>query len=372
MSEQWIEAHDLYRRSEALGVTERKLEEWRLEGLLPPSRKVGRGRGRGFKFIYPATTLEQLTSIVSLRKRGVRTYGKLRLLLWLEGHRIDLGAVKAEILSALTLKEALREDEEIDDFISRLAVETEPSLRSRKVVWFDRRNLANQADRQSFISYILQELLGQSYLKMNEQVDDNKPTTYGELMERGWGLHRLRNVRLGRHGTPLVTGEFGSLVEQIVPLFDLENLRKVIEAASDDEMEQARLDLHLVIGILSGITKLLPLLGISERYLPLKKLLSFFSPPKLSILACYLIPVFLIARRDKLNLLDTALVRQLLVLVKLKEEIPVFASLLSWEGLQATLDNPERMRAFEQEAQRLVAQHREEIRAFKRRYPTIW
>src|SRR4051812_18811860 len=80
-------------------VSERQLQDWSDEGLLPPRRPRGRGRGKGKVFYWTdRSVIRQAATICELLDWRGRTE-HIRLPLWLLGYDQPLDAIRRELLS---------------------------------------------------------------------------------------------------------------------------------------------------------------------------------------------------------------------------------------------------------------------------------
>ena len=74
-------------------ATERQLERWRKNDLIPRPRLHSLGRGKGVRSDYPPGTCEQLVALLELHRRE-RRLNRLRFALWRQGFPISPVATK--------------------------------------------------------------------------------------------------------------------------------------------------------------------------------------------------------------------------------------------------------------------------------------
>lgn len=96
---------DLLTSTKDPAVTERTLEFWRHQGLLPKASRTGQ-RGKHPEWTYPVEAVDQLGALLRLRVK-TKDPDQLRVGLWFEGYPVDIARVCASIVGLLTDKLAL-------------------------------------------------------------------------------------------------------------------------------------------------------------------------------------------------------------------------------------------------------------------------
>lgn len=80
-------------------VSERTLEFWRHQGLLPKAERTGQ-QGKHPEWTYPSEAIDQLGALLRLRSK-TKGPDQLRIGLWFEGYPVDIARVRTSIVDLL-------------------------------------------------------------------------------------------------------------------------------------------------------------------------------------------------------------------------------------------------------------------------------
>lgn len=223
-----ITAAELVELAAQLGVSRRRLEEWRARGLIPRPTLAGYD-GKRPRWVYPADAGKQLRAVVRLRK-NTRDLDAIRVMLWAQGFSISVEAVRSSLLIVISrFEEAMLRDvarfapadigpERLRDdpiVLQRaLAAYADDAARRRARFPFKRNVRMSLAERQRGVLYMLAPLFDQP----REEQD-------AILAERVYGISR------GRSGT--AQGQLQSPPDELSPRNPLtpEALRAGVEEA---------------------------------------------------------------------------------------------------------------------------------------------
>lgn len=220
-----------------VSVTERTMEFWRREGLLPRPERTGQA-GKQPVWTYPHEATEQLRKLLQLRRK-TKNPNTLRVALWYQGYDIEITRVRASMLVYLQgLQSALGKQlqkhlpgKTEDDGIPLGAIESVASILARK-----RGKGVIRAGRQSLNDRTQAVTLLLSLVAKNDSTQDL--AAYAPALERMTGLDR------GRRRIAGIPAWLDGPPEQITELFqnfaNFTHLISVLDSATDEELELAR------------------------------------------------------------------------------------------------------------------------------------
>lgn len=106
---EFVTTGDLIREAAAAGhvITNRQLERWRNEHILPGGTKHGLGRGAGTYWTYPASSVARLVTFLKLR-RPREPLSATAVRLWLRGHDMPLNEARRHLTTALAMPQRIR------------------------------------------------------------------------------------------------------------------------------------------------------------------------------------------------------------------------------------------------------------------------
>ncbi len=220
-------------------LTERKLEYWRNQNLLPAPERSGQ-EGKRPIWTYPDETADQLLTLLRLRKES-RDPNILRAALWFEGYPVKMTRVRNSIGTCLRQLQATFEKElekrrpQVADEgeASWLAIEQVASKLARKRrEGFPRLGRQSQTDRIQAVALML-GLLFENPLAMR-RLEHDAPS-----VERLVGLDQGRRVRPAGIG-PWLDRPPEETLEVFARVGNLSRLTEVIDIASDEELLLAR------------------------------------------------------------------------------------------------------------------------------------
>jgi hypothetical protein len=242
-------------------VTAWRVRRWTREGLIPqPRRHRLPGHRGGTRVEYPDEALAQLQALLGLL-RVTRNHARLRILLWLDGYPVPWERVRTDLVASLpslaeweafAAKVAARDEEALDE-LDRQAV----AAVTRGKAPISRRWLRSDADRQTFFAQLLMAgALGRFPLGMSEPVEDDQGWTYGDLIERGFGVYEART-----RGTRWLQGPPGAVLEAVSAYkgMDAAHILGVLETATREEAEKARAQIQAAVwaaGLAHHVTRL--------------------------------------------------------------------------------------------------------------------
>ncbi|MEK7217190.1 MAG: hypothetical protein AAB289_16525, partial [Chloroflexota bacterium] len=266
-----LSAQELIAGAAAAGysVTGHQLKRWRYTGLLPPSVRRGTSGRRGsMPAGYPAETLEQLVTICELHRKR-RKLEEIGFELWWRGYAVDRLDVRGilryylpwpedndELLSQFRdrLQESGQVSPEVDDLdIAELAAQDALKRRRVPVIgsagW---RLAANDLHPLAALSLLMTFYLGgEPDLAQNMVQTEKKQLTPTDLLVRLLDLTPAVTKKLGGIGPWLKAPEatFQAMFEQAraVGFTGYASLHGIVEAASDEELIQARDDAHILV-----------------------------------------------------------------------------------------------------------------------------
>jgi hypothetical protein len=217
-------------------VTNRMLQRWRGQGLLPPGR---RGAGGPAVWLYPAGSARQLLRLLHWRSRS-RHHRGILLALWVEGFPIELARVRTALPLLIDEWEEMARREVVragggSETTAVAALGAEMARRRSKAPLPHRARMS-LAERERAYAYMAASILG------NEE----------ELRLRDLdlpALERLLGLRTGRDGGLSrelgLRNKSGAADRLPTPA----QARAAITAAHDDEFELARRGVWVLVNL---------------------------------------------------------------------------------------------------------------------------
>jgi DNA-binding transcriptional MerR regulator len=220
-------------------VTERTLEFWRNQGLLPKAERTGQDGTRPI-WSYPMAAADQLRALLALRQRS-KDLDVLRIALWYQGFDIDVERVRKALVKRL---EELGEQFEAE--VERRISEYASNADARQAAINDMARtfaLRRGSGMPRYGRQALEERTKSMALLLNAVLSGNLSETEVEVaapsVERMLGLDRGRRYR--PNGVePWLDGP---PAEGLFVMMNYANLRRLIETtsnASGSELEDAR------------------------------------------------------------------------------------------------------------------------------------
>jgi DNA-binding transcriptional MerR regulator len=282
-------------------ISERTLEFWRHEGLLPHADRTGQ-KGIRAVWTYPAETADQLRSLLRLRA-ATRDPNVLRAALWFEGYPLTTSRLRTSITGFLrSMQTALdkelaklssaasREDHALGRWqaITELA-HTVAAARSRRTPRAGRQRLADRTRAFAL-------LFG---LALDEPAAVDQLDSDAAALERALGTDRGRRFR-PNSVEPWLTGAPSESWALFREVGSLPRLIEIAESATDAELEAARpLAQTLLFGI-SAFSQMTDALAGDRNAAGLAAFVAVSDDP----VARALLPVFVISLMRSPALVD--------------------------------------------------------------------
>lgn len=219
-------------------VTERTMEFWRHQGLLPRPHRSGQN-GKTPLWTYPPEAANQLRALLRLRHQ-TKDPNVLRAALWYDGHSIDDARVRSSIIAYLSQmrdscekelakRSSMADDPEARWQAIRAVAELMAKKRGKGFPRFSRQALSERTDA---IALTLGLVLGDE--QAMQHLEANAPA-----VERLIGVERGRRFRPGGAG-PWLDGPAEEGLESFAQMGSLPRLIAVVDAATDEQLEVAR------------------------------------------------------------------------------------------------------------------------------------
>jgi hypothetical protein len=219
-------------------VTERTLEYWRAQGLLPRPERTGQDGKRPI-WRYPPQAAEQLASLLWWR-RGTQDPNVLRAALWYDGFSVDMSRVRASIAACLRKamdafeKELAKRTDDPKDPNARLQAMhelagTAAGMRANGLPRFGRQTLEERSAGTAL-------LLG---VMMNDATVLARLEKDAPALERLVGIDRGRRFKTGG-GRPWLSGPPEEGIGSFGETGNIPHLLDVVCDASEAELERAR------------------------------------------------------------------------------------------------------------------------------------
>lgn len=235
-------------------ITERTLEFWRHQGLLPRPERSGQN-GKTPLWTYAPEAGEQLRALLRLRTR-TKDPNALRVALWYEGYPIETSRVRNSISAYLRgiqdacERELAKRSSEAADPETRWqairAVAT--TLAGKRGKGFPRLGRQALSDRIDAIASTLGMVLGDELATQRLQKD-------ARAVERLIGVDRGRRFRPNGVG-PWLDGPPGEGLEGFARFGNLPRLVAVVDNATEDELEAARNLSAILLGGISAFSRI--------------------------------------------------------------------------------------------------------------------
>lgn len=225
-------------RTREPAVTERTLELWRHQDLLPHAERTGQEGARPI-WTYPAEAADQLLTLMRLRA-ATKDPNVLRAALWFEGHPLSTTRVHNSMVTALRKVHADVEKElakrsaspDPEDGRTAAIADVARNLAGRRKTPIPRLARQSSAERSQALETILR-------LGLGDDVPSDELSANADGVERLMGLHRARRYRPNGVG-PWLTGPADESFGLLQQAGSLPNMIKTLESAQSHELEQAR------------------------------------------------------------------------------------------------------------------------------------
>jgi hypothetical protein len=236
-------------------TTERTLEYWRNQGLLPHAERRGQD-GKRPVWDYPPETSDQLRALLRLREQ-TKDPNLLRAALWYDGHAIETARVRGSIGSHLrqvrdTCEKELAKNHSgpAGDPAARWeAIQAVARVLARKrSQGFPRLNRQSLAERSAGIALTLGLLLGEGEAMRHLEAD-------APAVERLIGVDHGRRFRPNGVG-PWLDGPAAEGLEGFSKIGSLDRLIEVVEGATDENLEAARGFAKVLLGGISAFSRI--------------------------------------------------------------------------------------------------------------------
>lgn len=236
-------------------VTERTLEFWRHQGLLPRPHRSGQNGKRPI-WTYPPETADQLAMLLRLREQ-TRDPNAMRATLWYDGYDVQTARVRdsistylRELLDSFEKELAKHRPDGVDDTDARWqAIERVAGvLAGKRGKGFPRLGRQALAERTRGIALTLGLLLGDE-------------TAVGHLEADGAAAERLIGVDRGRRFrpngvAPWLDGPPEEGLASFANMGSLNRLIAVVDQASDADLEIARTFARTLLDGISAFSRI--------------------------------------------------------------------------------------------------------------------
>jgi len=236
-------------------TTERTMEYWRHQGLLPRPERSGQ-EGKRPVWTYPPGTTDQLCSLLDLRRQSKDT-NVLRAALWYDGYAIESSRVRSSISTYLRqLRETFEKElakhhsGAVGDPAARWeAIQAAAQVMARKRgKGFPRMNRQALSDRAKGIALTLGLLLGDQEAMRHLEAD-------APAVERLIGIDHGRRFRPDGAG-PWLDGPPEDGLVTFASMGSLDRLLAVVDGATDDELDVARDLARTLLGGISAFSRI--------------------------------------------------------------------------------------------------------------------
>lgn len=371
--------HDLLSTAAGHGysVSPTQLARWHRAGLLPRPRQRSKGRGNGTESLYPAGTGRQLLTLCRARQQ-VRSIDDLGWALWWEGYEVDLALVHTALKGALdhhtkaiTFMRKAKNHNKLVDQAADLRLRTKFERQLRKRVGKDR--------FPSFMR-VVSEVAAGRFKGFAEDVVTGSTAEEVEIIDRGLYLDRARKDQI-RDAGPIFSGDTEQLLREIQPFFDPETLRAAYDAASVEELTQAREDVRMFLALVAtfgtvavavfgrgafgigGLLRWQEAMGTREQATTLLFWLGLRQLPTFQQGAAAVFPAIKQWLAEGWPAFQEVEV--------LRNEVPAFREILSPGAIRSALGTRERQEKRCEELRAIGEAHHEEVQAALERHPEI-
>lgn len=231
-------------------VTERTLELWRHQDLLPHAERTGQDGVRPL-WTYPAEATQQLRALLRLRT-ATKDPNILRAALWFEGHPVPIARAQSSMVTALRKlrtdveKEVAKRSASASAADSRTAAIADIALElaGQRKTPIPRLARQSRTERAQAFETILR-------LGFGDDVPPDELGANADGVERLMGLHRTRRYR-SNGIEPWLTGPADGSFPVFQQVGSLPNMITTLESARADELEQARSTArNLLVGLVA-------------------------------------------------------------------------------------------------------------------------
>jgi hypothetical protein len=251
-----VRAPDLLELARSLdpSVTERTLEYWRAQGLLPRPERIGQ-EGKRPVWSYPPGTGDQLTSLLQWRRK-TKDPNMLRAALWYDGFPVDTDRVRQSMavslqgLIELFDKEVAKRTDRPNDPGARwqaiqAIARTVASKRTKGIPRLGRQALS---ERSAGVALTFGLMTNEPLALQHLEAD-------APALERLMGVDRGRRFKPGG-AAPWLDGPPEEGLASFAELGGVARLLKVLKEASDAELELARSLARTLIGGISALSRI--------------------------------------------------------------------------------------------------------------------
>lgn len=270
MEPEWIPLSRLLELAEANGISFRKFERWRKEDLLPRPKRIHlAGKGKGVRSEYPAGTDQQLLAVQRIHVQE-RRFDLVRFALWMEGYPINIVRLKASIdaMAIRSWKKLRPRGEDALDKAEDLARRSGPAVGRSKLGRLIKRRLKREADFESLMVTLFRLGLGDRNLaySFNDPHPESDERSLPELVVSGFNLEPACRQKIGEAG-PWLSDPSGSLADlSDGRLLSISMAAKLLDAASENDLSQARLDVLVLVNDLPMIAKAVKDAGLPDVF----------------------------------------------------------------------------------------------------------
>jgi hypothetical protein len=269
-------------RRQGAKVSSDQLKRWREAGLVPRPTVVHVAGIRGSRALYPEWAIEQLV-IVERLHRSIHRLDALRVAVWWEGHWVEPNALRASLIVPLDRLSAqareLTGDAEdpfaaADVIVSAMAIERASS----GITSLLRKRLGGNADLINLIWTFLSLGFGAPGPWAEDDRTEDPAPSFFDLLERATGTDRMRVRTTNVGGWIPPDFDMAKFTEELraVGAFDAQDMSRPIREASNDAIEQARVDAEMFYDRLHAIGRVLE--DLLDEEIPWLRALSFLAP----------------------------------------------------------------------------------------------
>jgi hypothetical protein len=274
-------------------VSERMLETFRSQGLLPRPARAG-NRGRRPLWLYLTGTDEQLLRLLAWREH-TKDPRVLHVVLWLDGFPVATSAVR-EAITAVLREVAAGLDREVAAEAERLSLDPEAD-RGQALDSIAARLAAKRTDqalpRRVRITAAERAEAFASLTRLTVLGDPGETTEEHALtVERALGISPGRRQGFGDAG-PWLTGPARDLFDA-ADFISMPSMTQAVEAATDEELEAARPTAAALFQYLPIAARAVGALSQKENHAGMQGPAAMDDDPKLAVL---LVPAVLGFRR---------------------------------------------------------------------------
>jgi hypothetical protein len=223
------------------GVTERMLELWRHQDLLPKAERTGQDGTRPV-WTYPAEAVDQLQALLRLRA-ATKDPNLLRSALWFGGYGVSMARARQSMIAVLEKLQADIEKElarraaakglDHEEGRSQALADVARDVASRRKTSLPRFGRQRQDARARGLEALFRLGIGEE--SALDQLDDDTAVA----VERVMGVDQGRRYR-PRGVQPWLTGHPGEGMIAFQQFGSLPRLIEALESGDDQEFEQAR------------------------------------------------------------------------------------------------------------------------------------